>query len=158
LQVVPYLALVAPPEHVRYLDDQRVQLDLAVRMSFTSLIATLVAVIFLWTDGLWLIVSTVPYGLAYLFYRGAVVTAHEYGTAVAALVDLNRFILYERLHLPLPEDIDEELKLNEQLSAVLDFNKTTGLLYMHSDLPPSSSNKKEKTLTSRLAGRLFHRT
>jgi len=126
-------------------------------MSFTSLIATLVSVLFLWNDGLWLAVATVPYSLAYLFYRGAVVTAHEYGTAVAALVDLNRFTLYERLHLPLPEDIDEELKLNERLSSVLDFNKTPGLLYLHSDLP-SSSNKTKKTLASRFVRRLFHRT
>jgi hypothetical protein len=157
LKAVPYLALVAPIEHVQYLDDQRSQLDLAVRMSFTSMLATVTAVLFLWRDGLWLIVAAATYGLAYLFYRGAVVTAREYGTAIATLVDLNRFTLYERLHLPLPKDINEELQLNEQIAAMMDFDRITDMTYKHPDLS-STPNKMRRTLISRFVGALFRRT
>jgi hypothetical protein len=113
-RVVPFLALVAPEEDVKYLDDQRWSLDLAVRLSATSLLATLVAVVFLWNDGLWLLLALVPYGLAYLFYCGAVVVAHEYGAAMAALIALNRFALYDRLKIASPANSADERTTNTE--------------------------------------------
>lgn len=156
LQSVPYLALVAPPSDVEYLDDQRAQLDLAVRLSFTSIVATGITFLFLWRDGLWLTVAALPYGLAYVFYRGAVVTAREYGTAIATLSDLNRFALYERLHLPLPKDVDEECRLNEKIGSMFAFDKIEDLIYDHPGLPTPSD--KRKTLLVGLANRIFRRT
>lgn len=70
--VAPHVALVAPPGQVAYLEDRRVQLDVAVRMCVVSLLAAAAAVLFLWSDGAWLLCALPPYGLAYLFYRGAV--------------------------------------------------------------------------------------
>lgn len=112
VQAIPYLALVARAEDVRYLDDQRGNLDLAVRLSATSLLATLISVVFLWNDGLWLLIALVPYGLAYLFYRGSIVVAHEYGVAMATLIALNRFALYERMGIRRPDRSTEERKAN----------------------------------------------
>lgn len=65
-------------------------------MSATFLLASAVAIAFLWRDGLWLLIAPLPHGLSYLFYRGAVMTAREYGTAMAALIALNRYALYDR--------------------------------------------------------------
>jgi hypothetical protein len=60
---------------VRNLRVMREQLDLAVRLCTLSLLAAIVAVVFLITDGAWLFVALVPYALAYAAYRGAVVAA-----------------------------------------------------------------------------------
>jgi hypothetical protein len=125
--VIPQLALVAPDKDVAYLDDQRSALDLAVRMSATCLLATGAAIIFLCRDGLWLLAALFPYGLAYMFYRGAVVTAREYGAAMASLIALNRFALYERLGMSKPTSTSEERKQNVQLEAMYTFGKGTEL-------------------------------
>src|SRR5260370_32115510 len=72
LQAVPLLILIADVRHVDYVNDQRTQLDLAVRMTFISVAAFAVTILFLWPYGLWLLVAVIPYALAYLSYRGAV--------------------------------------------------------------------------------------
>lgn len=123
-RVLPHLALVAPPSHLEYLNDQRTLLDLAVRLSFVNFMGSIAAVVFLWPVGLWALVALVPYGLAYLFYRGAVVAASSYGIAMGAVVDLNRFALYERLHLALPADTKRERQANAVLEKVLNFDPT----------------------------------
>jgi hypothetical protein len=118
--VVPYIALVAPAEHMAYVNDQRSTLDLAVRGAVTSLMIFVVSVAFLWNDRLWLLLALVPYTATYACYRGAVVSAHHYGVAVATLIALNRFTLYERLHLPLPGDTERERKQGDEwMSEVL---------------------------------------
>ena len=73
LQIVPHLLLIAPANHVAYVNDQRSQLDLAVRMTFISMTASATALLFLWPYGLWALIAVIPYMLAYLTYRGAVV-------------------------------------------------------------------------------------
>lgn len=119
LVVLPYIALVAEQEDLRYLDDQRSQLDLSVRMCATSLIACAASVLCLWRDGLWLLIAMIPYGLAYLSYRGAITTAQEFGKAVATIIDMNRFALYSRLRLPMPNDTEEERRTNADLMVAL---------------------------------------
>ena len=83
-------------------------MELALRTSFLSMLASVVTLVLLWRHGWWLLVALFPYAIAYLAYRGAVAVAHEYGTALAVMVDLNRFALYDRLRVKLPTDIDEE--------------------------------------------------
>jgi hypothetical protein len=111
-----HLAQVAPPEQVAYLNDQRTAVDLAVRCCLVALLGTSAAVLFLWQHGMWLLVALVPYLLAYLSYRGSIVASRHYGRALATLVDLNRFALYERLRLELPTDTQQERELTERLS------------------------------------------
>src|SRR5262249_44176912 len=114
VSVIQHIFFVAPAERVGYIDDQRQLMDLSVRMTATSIIAALVAVTALWRHGPWLLLALVPYGVAYLSYRGAVVVAHEYGAAVAAMIDLDRFTLYDSLRLPRPKDTNAERLMNEQ--------------------------------------------
>lgn len=70
-----------------------------MRLTRTSVVATL---LYLWPHKLWLLISLVPFGLAWLCYQGAVTAAQEYGASLRMLLDLNRFALYEQMRLPLP--------------------------------------------------------
>ncbi|MGH3913756.1 MAG: hypothetical protein ACRDTC_10155 [Pseudonocardiaceae bacterium] len=119
IQKATHLALVAPENHVNYLNDQRNGLDLAVRLCASGIIACLVTVFLMWPWDVWLLLTIVPYSLAYISYRGALVAAAHYGNALAALVDLNRFRMYEALHLPLSENTDAERAQNARMAAVI---------------------------------------
>lgn len=111
IDFAPHLMLVAPPEHSSYVNDQRTAMDLAVRTCLVCILGSMAATLFLWQHGLWLLVAAVPYLLAIVSYRGAVVVAQEYGAALRMLLDLNRFSLYERMHLRLPTSTDSERTL-----------------------------------------------
>ncbi|GAA5162062.1 hypothetical protein GCM10023321_47070 [Pseudonocardia eucalypti] len=117
---VPFLSRTAAPGDMDYVNDQRSQLDLAVRMSIVAFIATGLTVMFLARHGLWLLVALVPYAAAYLAYRGAVVIAGEYGRALGVLVTLNRFELYDRLRLPPVLSTEEERRRNKDLMRFLE--------------------------------------
>ncbi len=112
---VPRLLQVAPARDVEYVQNQRVQLELALRTSFLGLVASIVTMVFMWRHGGWLALTLAPYAVSYAAYRGAVEVAHGYGTALAVLIDLNRFALYERLRAPLPDNIEQERALNADL-------------------------------------------
>jgi hypothetical protein len=115
ITIAPHLLLVAPDAHARYLRETREQLDLAVRLCALSLLAFVVACCFLVDDGAWLIVALAPYAIAYTSYRGAIIAAHEYGTALTTVIDLDRFGLYQHLHVPLPRDSQRERQRNDAL-------------------------------------------
>ncbi|MEU7916925.1 hypothetical protein [Microbispora bryophytorum] len=117
--VFPHLMLVTPAEHAAYVNDQRSQLDLTVRMSFMSLIACAAAVLFLWRHGYWLLIACGPYFVAYLSYRGAIVLARQYATAANTVVDLNRFALYKSLGLDRPRTTINERTTNKKLRLLL---------------------------------------
>ena len=138
--VIRHVAFVAPARHMDYLNDQRRLLDLSVRMCATSVVAAFVAVAFLWSHGAWLAVSLVPYGIAYLSYRGAVVVAHEYGAAICAVIDVDRFALYDYLRMPRPENTRAERRANAQLMKLLRHNPKADLPYDHSQAPSGSSD------------------
>jgi hypothetical protein len=131
IQVIRHIAFVAPAEHVEYLNDQRELLDLSVRMCVTSIIAVLVSIAFLWHHGLWLTVALVPYAVAYLSYRGAVIVAHEYGAAICTLIDLDRFALYDALRLPRPKNTASERLTNASLTELLDHKLKVSLRYVY---------------------------
>lgn len=116
---VPYLSRVAAPGDMDYVNDQRSQLDLAVRMTIVSFAATGLAVLFFARHGLWLLVAILPYLAGYVSYRGAVVAAGEYGRALGVLITLNRFELYDRLRLEPLANTDEERRRNEDLMIFL---------------------------------------
>jgi hypothetical protein len=119
IAVVPRVLLIAPDAHVNYVNDQRSQLDLAVRMVFMSLIATATTVFFLWPYPLWALIAIIPYSIAYISYRGSIVAARGYGSALKILIDLNRFALYEQLHVSLPNSNSEERWNNRQVTRLL---------------------------------------
>ena len=139
LQVVPHLLLIAPTNHIDYVNDQRSQLDLAVRMTFISVVAAVTAIIFLWPYGTWVLIALIPYGLAYLSYRGSIVAAGHYGSALETLITLNRFTLYEQLHMELPASTEKEQEANAVLSDLLGYEPDTTIDYVH----PVTGDKSE---------------
>jgi hypothetical protein len=127
----PHLVLVADESHVRYLRDSRQQFDTAVRLCVVSLVAFLLTVATLTTDGWWLLLALAPYTLTYVAYRASVASATDYMVAVATVIDLNRFNLYKSLHVELPRNTVEERWNNKKLMALLDQQKDSSIRYEH---------------------------
>ncbi|MCP4134829.1 MAG: hypothetical protein GY754_27895 [bacterium] len=100
-------------------DDSRNQLDLAGRLCFLFLLLGIISaiVLFCYPQG-WLI-SLVLFLLSWLSYRGAVSAALLYGNLIQTAFDYHRFDLLKTLHLPLPENLLEEIEFNEKLSKFL---------------------------------------
>lgn len=119
ITVAPHLALIAPESHVAYLQDSREQLDLAVRLCSVSLLATVITVPAVLTDGLWLLLALIPYTLAYVAYRAAVSAADEFMTAVSTIIDLDRLALYRHLGLSRPQTTHQERRRNAKLMLLL---------------------------------------
>lgn len=140
--IIRHVALVAPAQRVDYVNDQRQLLDLSVRMTATSIFATFVAIAFLWRHGPWLLLALVPYGIAYLSYRGAIVVAHEYGSAISTMIDLDRFALYDSLHLPLPTTTTAERRTNARLMELISHNPEIVLRYQHPDATGDPASKE----------------
>ncbi|HEY0636951.1 MAG TPA: hypothetical protein VGD67_04830 [Pseudonocardiaceae bacterium] len=122
VRVLPYISRVAAPGDMDYVNDQRSQLDLAVRMVIVSLLCCLSGVVFLGGHGLWLLAALIPYAAAYLSYRGAVVAAGEYGRSLAVVIAVNRFALYDRLRVTAPVDTRDERARNEILGYLLAYS------------------------------------
>lgn len=137
---VPRLGMVSGDREARYVENQRTQLELAVRVAVLGLVAAALTLVLLWRHGAWLLLALLPYAVAYLAYRGAIVAAHEYGTALTVLIELNRFALYERLHLELPDSLAAERWLNHQLMPVLESQEGMQLRYRHPTVvqPPAA--------------------
>jgi hypothetical protein len=131
LEVVPHLLLIAPAEHVNYVNDQRSQLDLAVRMTLISAAASATAILFLWPYGPWALIATIPYALAYLSYRGSVVAASHYGAAIDTLINIDRFALYKQLHLQLPASTKDERDTNRKMKRLFEYHDDVVLDYQH---------------------------
>ena len=131
LQIVPHLLLIAPAKHVDYVNDQRSQLDLAVRMTFISGLASATAVLFLWPYRLWILIAIIPYVLAYLSYRGSLVAADHYGSALDTLINLDRFMLYKELHLTLPDSTEEERRTNASMAELFSYSPDESITYEH---------------------------
>lgn len=131
LVAVPHILMIAPASHVDYVNDQRSQLDLAVRMTFMSALASATAVPFLWHCRFWVFIVIVPYTLSYLSYRGSVVAAGHYGSALDSLINLDRFALYQQLHLELPAGTAEERDMNKKLARLFNYDTGAVIDYQH---------------------------
>jgi hypothetical protein len=139
-EILEHVAQVAPAQRVEYVRDQRQLLDLSVRMVMTSILATFIAIAFLWRDGSWLLIALVPYAIAYLSYRGAVVVAHAYGSAFSTMIDLDRFALYDYLRLPRPKTTKSEQRTNAKLMNLLNHDPGVVVHYRHPQITSSSSD------------------
>lgn len=98
------------------LEDQRTQLDVAVRFVATFALAALLALVLLVWHDWWVLVALGVALLGVLAYRAAVEAALGYGETIAVAFDLHRFDLLEALHRPLPDDLAEEQEANRELS------------------------------------------
>lgn len=136
LTAVPRLAMVGGEQEVDYVQNQRVQLELALRTSLMAFLATAVTLVVMSRHGFWLLLALLPYSVAYLAYRGAVALAHEYGTSLAVLVDLSRFELYRRMGLAQPRSTEDERKMNLTLMKIFNFDPGASLPYDDPPVPP----------------------
>ena len=143
--IAPHLNLVALPGHREYVDDCRKGLDLGVRLCVLFAFATALSVVLLVRDGAWLFLALTPYAVSYLAYRGATSSARAYGTALSTLIDLDRFALYEQLHVPPPSSTEVERVRNAELSKVLSGDQKTVLDYAPpKDTPTSETGDQTK--------------
>jgi hypothetical protein len=110
-----HIGMVASPAHTKYVNDQRTQLDLAVRTAASAFLAAIITFVLLWPYGEPVLLTVAPLGAAYLSYRGAVVCAEGYGRALRAWVDLNRVRLYSELGLSPVTTAEEEREQNDRL-------------------------------------------
>ena len=100
--IAPHLSLVAKPEHNAYVQDRQRAMDLAISMCLSAALATGASAVLFIDDGWWSLFAFVPFGLAYVFYLGAVAAARSYSVAIETLTDLSRFALYDALRVPQP--------------------------------------------------------
>ena len=110
-----HIGMVAEPKHTAYVNDQRAQLDLAVRMTVLSGLATTATAALMWPYGVWALATLLPYAAAWGSYRGALVAASSYAQAFSAWLDLNRFRLYDALQMEVPPSAAAERTSNSHL-------------------------------------------
>ena len=114
--IAPLITQVAREKDVGRVSDEGEQMDLSLRLSLVFMATTAVYAVWLAPYGPWAALALVPYGCAYVAYRGACIAAENYMSAVAALVHLNRFSLYEALHLSRPGDLEQERATAEHVT------------------------------------------
>jgi hypothetical protein len=145
IEAVPRLAVVAGEREIAYLQDQRTQLDLAVRMAVLAGAAAMLTLPLMWRAGLWMLLALVPYAGAWLAYRGAVAAAHDYGYGVAVLVDMGRFALYDHMRLEPVKTQLAETRINQALMKTFRHEKHAGLSYSDPlPVPPTEPSGSTK--------------
>jgi hypothetical protein len=154
IPIAPRLSSVAAADNRNYLEDAGQQLDLAVRVCSLSLVATVLTAVLLADDGLWVLLAFLPYASAYFGYRGAVAAGRSQGVAFATVLDLERFTLYERLHLEPPADTVAERAQNRQLMDLVKGSTSANLAYK-SD-PPAPKDAESLSWPERV-GRALRR-
>lgn len=140
-----HIAFIAPEVQLNYLRDSRQQLDTSVRLCVVALIASAESVAAMATDGWWLCSALVPYSFAYIAYRASVAAADEYMGVARIMLDLNRFKLYESLHVKLPRSSTEERRFNTKLMALLGGDDEVTMTYKHPAAGTSSTGAAPPT-------------
>jgi hypothetical protein len=97
--IVPYLLSMTGDSATESVDDARGDLDLAIRLTISWLIAALTSFVLLLGGGPWLVVPLVCYALAWLSYIGAVKAAEDYGQSLWILIDMHRRLLPGKLRV-----------------------------------------------------------
>jgi hypothetical protein len=100
-------------------------------MTFIFSLASATAVVFLWSRHFWIFIAIIPYVLAYFSYRGSVVAAGHYGSALDTLINLDRFDLYKQLHLRLPDETAAEREINKKLTRLFGYDPGAIVGYEH---------------------------
>ncbi|WP_320779568.1 hypothetical protein [Streptomyces sp. CRN 30] len=131
----PALYSVMGPRLKEAVDDQRDQLDFAVRVTAATALSvpvTLVRFLCAGSQGLpWLWVPVALTLVSLGAYRTAVSAAVMYGVLIRTAFDLHRFDLLTALHLPLPDSSADELEANRELSRRMSAGRRGPLRYEH---------------------------
>ncbi len=142
-----HIGMVADATHTRYVNDQRTQVDLAVRVSAFCYIGAAATFVILWSKGWSVLLSLIPYFAGMLSYKGAVIAANGYGAALHAWVDLNRRPLYQSLGLRVPESAQEERLQNDALKDLLVGNDTYTAKFRWDEKPKAVDSAKPAKVT-----------
>lgn len=86
-------------------------MDAMARLAAVSVLTGVVAAALLVRSGWWFWLALVPLLLGRLAYRAAVEAALAFGEAMETAFDLHRFDLLAALHLPPPDDVEQERRL-----------------------------------------------
>jgi hypothetical protein len=124
-----YPVLDAPTRTI--VDDHRNALDAAIQLTGAASVTTLVSGALLVTSGPWLLLVVVPLVVAMSSYRAAVEAAFRYGQALDTAIELHRFVLLDRLHLPLPATRNEERIQANDLCTFWRQDTDLALIYRH---------------------------
>lgn len=108
------------------LNTARDELNFSVRLTITSMLATISSAVVLHRHGWWLLVPAVALTSAWLCYKNSIAAAAKYGEELHVAFDLDRFKLYEESHLGTPQNRDEELKLAQQLTEFWTYGRGDG--------------------------------
>lgn len=119
LVIAPHLSLVAKPEHYAYVRDRQKAMDLAIALCLVAALASAITAVVLADDGLWCLLSLLPFALAYTAYRGAIAAAQSYCVAIETVTDLSRFELYDALAVERPKSGKDEVSKARGLMALL---------------------------------------
>jgi hypothetical protein len=148
--VLPRLEPVLPEATAKRITGHRDDLQFAVRLASALIVAAIASIILLLpaaiaTDvdrfnPIWFCVSAGALLLAWASYRNSVAAGLQYGEALAVAFDLDRFHLYEMLHLPLPHDPRAERELAGLVSTAL---LTGEVELIRFELPKKGSRKDD---------------
>ncbi len=108
------------------LNTARDELNFSVRLTITSMLATISSAVVLHRHGWWLLVPAAALTSAWLCYKNSIAAAAKYGEELHVAFDLDRFKLYEESHLGTPQNRDEELKLAQQLTEFWTYGRGDG--------------------------------
>jgi len=127
----PRLYPLLPEGLKETVNDQRTQLDLAVRFCAVLFLGALISFTLLAVHGWWLLFPASLLVMTWISYRSAIAAALAYGESIQTAFDLHRFDLLKGLHLPLPATRDAERVANEALCDFLRQGVPKNLRYMH---------------------------
>jgi hypothetical protein len=81
---------------------------------------------------LWLVLPLTMLGLALISYKAAIYVGISYGKSMASAFDLYRFELRKKMHLGMPENLQEEIIRNSILSSFFFTGRTKSQVnYVH---------------------------
>jgi hypothetical protein len=151
ITVFPHLTHVAQQSRRDAVSDEGEQMDLALRLCLAAAAATVATMLLLARTGPWVFFAVVPYTATYVAYRAACAAAEAWMQAVGVMIDLDRFALYEALHVGLPVNVTHERRrTGPAVCDTLEGLATVAIAYQHppaKDTTPQSGAATEQTDT-----------
>ncbi|MEW9529461.1 hypothetical protein [Microbispora sp. NPDC049125] len=114
-------------------DDRRNTLDATVRLEVMSVLSAVAAGALLAGSGWWFWLTLVPAGVGLLAHRAVIEAALAYCESVEVAFDLHRLDLIAALRLPLPADLEAEVRQAADLSAQWRQGVTVPTVYRHQE-------------------------
>jgi hypothetical protein len=106
---------------------------------FSFLISLTALLMIMVTYSGWLIIPAAMVFLAWLTYKSVLSAAIEFGKGINSAFELNRFDLLKSLHFELPDNLENEKRVNYKLSQFFVIGNPYDLVYVHEG---SSAAKK----------------